>query len=309
MPDSFQSDTFQPDSFTPDSSSPAGAAINVPPGFLQQVLSQLTPQTAYQMSPLPAAKQILQGNLDEGKKAWDSLMGNGDYSKWSPTDRMLGAATDALSAAVPVVGPLAHSAVQNIQSGNYGQAALDAAGVALPEFAPAILGRLRGLVPSSKAAGEALDTVMTNAKDIPLDVTNSGSAALRAAELGKAGNSVPGVINSYLDRVTGDQAPLTFSEARDFYSSATRLSSSEYANMSPVMQKQLNTFKDALGDELADAAGQVGYGNQYRQAIADYARAASNKRIGSIVVKKGLPYLGVGAASAKGAYDIYKELR
>jgi hypothetical protein len=220
---------------------------------------------------------IVQPNLEEGRKAWDALTGKGDYSQWPTGDRVMAGITDAASAAVPFVGPLAHHLTTNVQQGKYGEAGLDAAGIGAAEFGPALVGKLGELIPSTKAAGALFDPVEAAAGKVPIDVSDPGTVASRAKEMFDNGeSSLPSVIRKFYNRVNAPGgADVSFQEARDYYSAvASKLSPQDLQNLSPRMAGQLIQFKQALGKALTDAAGTVGKDAEYQAALKAYARAS-----------------------------------
>lgn len=160
--------------------------------------------------------------------------------------------------------------------------------------------------PSSRLlepAQQAFQNVMSKAKDVPVDVSGPGNAALKIGELSQRGHTMPKVIRDFLKRVTDPaQGDLTYQEARDFYSKAGEITSDEARKMSPSIRFWLNKFRGALGEANEDAAATVGQGGNYTSAMTDYARGKAMQAARSRVAKIGLKYVlpaGVGGALAK----------
>lgn len=126
-----------------------------------------------------------------------------------------------------------------------------------------------------ESSGQKFQQVLQNAGNIPIDVTDAGNIALRTRELAASGGSMPKVVRDFLNRITQPNSqPMTYAEARDFYSNATRLSSDEFNRLTPVMKKQVAEFTDALGKANARAAAAGGEGETYASGMRGYAKGA-----------------------------------
>jgi hypothetical protein len=185
------------------------------------------------------------------------------------------------------------------------------AGFAWPEVVGAGVGGGASLVsklPRASRAATALEEVDQAAGHLPVDVNNPGQVALNAQKFAKSGSSLPKVIKDYLTRVTDpNQPPLTFSEARDFYTNATRVSANEAGRLAPPMWKRVNDFRDALHSSLQKTAEQVGMGDAYSQGIKEYSQAMKLRGMWN----KAKPLLwktAAGAASLEGAHRIWELL-
>jgi|SRR5690242_9757346 len=154
------------------------------------------------------------------------------------------------------------------------------------------------LLPSKAAAGALLQSVQNVAGNTPIDLTGPGNMALRAQELRQTGGTLPKVIRDFLSRATDPgKPPITYAEARDFYSNATSKSAQEMSRLSAVMQMQLGRFTHALGQSIADAAASTGQLQPYLQGMSEYANASKIARTGRAAVKA-LPYVaGIGGTA------------
>lgn len=162
-------------------------------------------------------------------------------------------------------------------------------------------------LPSKGAAGALFNQVSGAAGDIPIDVTAPGNSALKAKELAQAGGRMPKVINDFIRRTTDpNQPPLTYDEARNFYSNASRISSDEAQRLTPVMRRQLVQFTRDLGDSIGGAADQGGVLPQYQGAMKQYRQAAqlqdSFSNVGNFLSRQAmekLPWLAAAYGAKK----------
>jgi hypothetical protein len=187
---------------------------------------------------------------------------------------------------------------------------LDAAQMPLsltgPEASATVAGKGIDMIPNAERAGRNFQTVMSAAKDVPVDLTAASHPALRAQELRESGASMPGVVNKFLQRTTAPGSnPLTYEQARDFASNAGRLSADESSRMIPPMKAQVSRLSQALNDANAKAAESAGVGPQYQSAMTEYRRAKALQDAGQSALKfgkKAAPYVvggGILGAAAR----------
>jgi len=186
-------------------------------------------------------------------------------------------------------------------SQEFGSYATMATELALPS--PAAAGQVAELVPTAEKAGQKFASVMASAHDLPVNIAAPGDIALRARELAASGGSMPKVMRDFLTRATApDSSPITYKEARDFYSNATRLSADEAQRLTPVMKRQAAMFTQALGKSLEDAAAHVGKLDEYHQAMTEYHTAMRIRSlwqdIKDLATSSAVKATGAGAASA-----------
>jgi hypothetical protein len=161
-------------------------------------------------------------------------------------------------------------------------------------------------IPRAGRAGSTLANIRSQAASVPVELNKSAEPLLRAQELGERGSTMPKPIKQLLNRTTDpDGGPLTFPEARDFYSNISRLSSKDVSKMNPIMQRQLGELRAAMSSDLSDAAGKIGLQDDYTGAMKEYRQASQLKDIGTKAAKYGAGALGVGIAG-KVARDLVK---
>jgi hypothetical protein len=277
----------------------------------------LTPQ-----GPMPY-KQAVQSNVPGVAEA---AMGFGNPASQTTKDAARAVGEGATYAAPTFLGPStllgrmaltggAAGANTAITGGSPKDVALSTAAGALLQGAgekvPSFLSRY---LPSGLKAGAsaAFDAASEAAGSNPVSAEGAGQAALGAQEMQQAGRTMPRVMQRFLSRVTAPNAePLSYDEARQYYSAASELSANEKAAITPAMRRQLNQFKSALGDAISQTADQAGVGQQYQQGMGDYRTAKRMEdawqKGWDVTKKKIIPgLLGGGAAGA--GYKLYRSL-
>jgi hypothetical protein len=150
--------------------------------------------------------------------------------------------------------------------------AAEAVGSAISKGAQTAKG-IGKVIPSAERAGKALEEVQAAAGSIPVDVTEPEKIAIETQRLSKSGGRMPKVINDWLRRTEHAGQPVTYQEARDFYSNATRLSGDEASKLTPVMQRQVARFTQALRQSTKDAADQVNKAEQFEKGMQEFHAA------------------------------------
>ena len=172
--------------------------------------------------------------------------------------------------------------------------------------APEAAGKLPGMLPSAERAGQKFQQVMSVARHNPVDVAGPGNVALEIDKLAQSGGWLPKVVRDFLKRTTDPaKGPLTYEEARAFYSNATRLSVDEMKRLTPNAKRMIGKFTQALGDSVKGAASDAGQLEKYNSAMKEYYRAARTGRQLEALKKyaiKTIPY-------AAGAYAADKVIR
>ena len=163
--------------------------------------------------------------------------------------------------------------------GGVSQAATMPSAVFAPESAeaaPAIAEKLVDaaghLIPDAQHAGQAFQAVSKAVGDHPVEVTNDLSTSLmRYIQLAENGNGrSPGVQKLFARLTSPDKGPLTFDDARDFYSALGRLTANEKMSLSPVMQRQVGQVWNDLGDAIGQTADRGGQLPKFQGAMQEY---------------------------------------
>jgi hypothetical protein len=314
------------------------------PIVTQELQNPASPNYA---APMPGASEG--ANLAEGLSEWDKAslgqMGSGvaDIAKGNVARGAHKIVRGAGSATVPTLPFLAPTLLANpgvaarvIGGGVVGQAAgqkgaeLVGASPDQAELAGDIGGvmggyggsRLSSLLSKfnptalKTGASAAFDTASQAAGSNAVEVEGAGKAALSAQDLQAVGRTMPRVMQKFLQRVTAPDAdPLTYDEARRFYSAAGEMSANEKASYTPAMKRALNQFRSQLGQAIQQTADNAGVGTEYGQAMTNYTKArrledtwesvwdAAKKNLLPGIIKG----LGIGAGGTA-AYGVYKTL-
>lgn len=158
-------------------------------------------------------------------------------------------------------------------------------GAGLPAIADA--------APSTARAGRLLASVAQDAIHEPVALGRTVGPLGRVAELREAGSRTPTVVNKLLNRV--QQGPMTYPQARDFYSNLAAPSMWERMTTSPTAKRAIGETLSGFRQDIGDAAANVGRGEDYKNALDEYRRASNVKKfLGGAAVAG-------GTAAAKGA--------
>jgi hypothetical protein len=168
------------------------------------------------------------------------------------------------------------------------------------------------MVPNVASAAQKFEEVGNVAKDVPVSLTNSSEAAIKLMDWQKKTQLGP-TINKFLNRVTSpNQGPLTYDEARGFYKILGRLSADEASKLPDPVKYDLTQMVRGLKQDIGDAAGTVGKGDQYYSAMQEFSKAKKLEDLKASLVKYGVkPAIGAGAATvgAKAGYDFYNNMK
>lgn len=153
---------------------------------------------------------------------------------------------------------------------------LEAGGAAASKVAGKVFG-------DADRAGQLFQKVAAAAKDVDVPVTDEMYKAIEEAkQLSDAGaKGLPRVITKFFNRVSNVDDPLSWDEARRFYSNVSRLSANEYQSMSPQMSRAVSKFGSAFADALEGVAKEAGVADDYAQAMQLYGKAKSWQKFGS----------------------------
>lgn len=113
--------------------------------------------------------------------------------------------------------------------------------------------------------------------------------------MGAAGKLIERVTKPLKTAIKGVKEParpLTYSQARDFYTNITSMTPEEISTLKDPIRRQMGAVARALKDDIGDAAAKVGRAGDYYAAMKDYANAANLQRAGQALLK----YVGIPIA-------------
>jgi hypothetical protein len=245
--------------------------------FVGNLVNTVNPIPAIKQAvtdPVGFAKGIGSAQMGEFSKAREALAGQGEESGPLPM-RLLSAAGHGLAGALPIVGPMAAHAGEQIGSGDVAGGLGTATGLLAPFGAHAIVPRALEAIPSAERAGRNFDTVMNAARDQPLDLTPAQQYLTRAQQLQKTGaGGIPPPLKMFGKAISDpNEPPMTYATGRDFASNAGSLSARQSMKTNAPMKAQLRGFAATMDDINRQAAEQAGVGKQYGDAMTEYRRA------------------------------------
>lgn len=175
------------------------------------------------------------------------------------------------------------------------------------------LGALSGAIPRASQAIQMFKQLAKIGPKSEVAVSAAAGPASEIMEEASAGGSMPKVVRNFLSRMTDPgKPPLTYEEARRFYSNASRVSADENMRLTDTMKRLLGNFREGLHQDITANRAQFGAADQYRQAVAGFARAKqfeggieSIKALSRKAGEKATIGAGTVAGGAAG-YELYK---
>jgi hypothetical protein len=152
-----------------------------------------------------------------------------------------------------------------------------------------------------ETAESLFNTVSQNAGKIPVNLNNAQEGATALLDWKDKVNPGP-TINKFLNRITdSEKGPLTYDEARDWYSLLSKLSADESSKLPPAVMRDLKGTVRGLKVDIGDSADQVGHAADYYRAMGNYAKAARMQETWQNLKQWAVPAAVKAAASAVGA--------
>ena len=199
--------------------------------------------------------------------------------------------------------------------GGPGEASAAASGIEKAAAAPgeaveAVKGGIQAVkeaMPAAKmaAAGQKFQELSGAIGNHTVAMTDRlGNALTDVKQAVDTGSTLPSVINKFVTRIADvDKGPLTYDEARQFYSNVSDLSASERMAAKAKDLRVIQEFKHALGDTIADTADQGGLLAKYQDAMKGFATGAQRAQQLENIKDKAVQALGpavLGTAGWKG---------
>lgn len=270
---------------------PDGTAPEVIDRVIKQyVASKATIPTEKQAAATPPIAPINQGVV----KPMDP---SPYHEAWAGQKSTLGPTVD--KALAPVGKFLTDPRAQMVMGMSGGAASEDVATTVMNEITK--LGAdVKASLPAAKAA-QGFQDVHLVAKDLPVDATQARKLAQIAAKEAEFGGTPPKVITEFLKRTEDPTNPITYAEARKFYSNASRLSDAEAGATNPTMRRHMARFTRALGPAIENTTEQVGKLDTYKDAMKNYKTAMRLKAGAEFIKKHAVKGAVIGAVGAAGA--------
>ena len=188
----------------------------------------------------------------------------------------------------------------------------DVTGLAGGLAAGTLASKAADALPSATRAGRTFQELKGAIGDHTVGMTDDLANSLsNIKELIDTGASTPQVVNKFITRIADtNEGPLTYSEARNFYSNATKLSASEKMASNPAMKRAIGMFTNSLGDAIGNTADQAGKLSDLQGAMGEYAKAMRMREMGENAAELAKK-VGVGAlfgAGGAAAYKGYKDI-
>lgn len=241
-------------------------------------------------------------------RALGHLQGRGDKGFTGLGEGPMGA--DALPAS-PIMGAV--HAAQGVRHGSPMQALAgvgEAAQIPLAFMAGPEAKAGAEAIPSRAFAAKTLNAIGNEAAGVPVRMSQTEPALANFEGHVARGAKNADVMSKLRGRFEApEQGPIHFPEAREFYtnvSDATRrpgfFKRMLEDSQEPRMRRNAGEVRDALHSDLRSAADQVGRGEDYQNAIDEYAKAARNVRMGK---RAALTGAGMALGGTPG-YKAYK---
>ncbi len=159
------------------------------------------------------------------------------------------------------------------------------------------------LIPSTEKAAKILGDVAEHANNVPVRMNNTWPALDEFLLYAHSGGTQPKVITDMLSRLDDLQkGPMTYEDARRFYTNISRLSDQEMSTLNPNMRRLMGGVKEAFKKDIGDAAGQVNQAANYYKGLKEYAKAAKLEKAADEMWKWALR-LGATAAIGGAGYE------
>jgi hypothetical protein len=158
-----------------------------------------------------------------------------------------------------------------------------------------------GLIPSTEKAAKILGDVAEYANNVPVRMKNTWPALEEYLKYQHSGGAPSKVITDMLARMDDfNKGPMTYEDARRFYTNISRLSDQEMSTLNPNMRRLMGGVKEAFKKDIGDAAGQVNQAANYYKGLKEYAKAAKLEKAAGKMWKWAILLGGTAALGAAG---------
>ena len=156
-------------------------------------------------------------------------------------------------------------------------------------------------IPSTEKAAKILGDVAEHANNVPVRMKNTWPALEEYLKYQHSGGAPSKVITDMLARMDDfNKGPMTYEDARRFYTNISRLSDQEMSTLNPNMRRLMGGVKEAFKKDIGDAAGQVNQAANYYKGLKEYAKAAKLEKAAGEMWKWAIRLGGTAALGAAG---------
>lgn len=141
-----------------------------------------------------------------------------------------------------------------------------------------LLGIGSGMIPRAAPAIATLKKLAGIAPDSSVPLRNSIDPLVDILKEAASGGQKPKVVTDLLKRVN-QGGPLTYEEARRFYSNTSRISADEAGRLTDNMRRLLGDLRAAMHQDISANRAAYGVGNEYSQAVNQYHAAKTFENV------------------------------
>ena len=167
-------------------------------------------------------------------------------------------------------------------------------------------GNLR--VPSFSNAGKGFQEVNSVVADHPIEMTDELSkSAFQVKQFAQNGATMPSPVNKFLERITNpDLPPLTYEDARQFYSNINKLTAADKMSTNPQMKMYVSQLASDLGDSIEATAERGGKQQVFVNAMREWHNASQIDEAKEAIREHAVEALIKGVAGSGAAYGAAK---
>lgn len=161
-------------------------------------------------------------------------------------------------------------------------------------------GKAIGSLPSKARAASNFETVMKEARDLPVDVSSTREIAARIEDLAAHGAKMPKVARNFLQKVPAPgpaASSISYENARKFATNLSTLTREEAQKLTPSVLREVANMHAELNKSIAETAKAAGKLDEYQAAMREYARYQRLRKAAGVAAAAGA---GTAAAALGG---------
>jgi hypothetical protein len=167
-------------------------------------------------------------------------------------------------------------------------------------------GNLR--IPSFSNAGKGFQEVSSVVAKHPVEMTDALSkSAFQVSQFARNGSQMPSPVSKFLERITDpDLPPLTYDDARQFYTNINKLTAADKMTTNPQMKMYISQLAHDLGDSIEATAARGGQQQTFVNSMKEWHDASRVDDAKEAIREHAVEALIKGAAGGAGAYGAAK---